>query len=869
MARFLVIVESPSKAKTIKKYLGKDYLVTSSSGHIRDLAKGKFMSFRDLTAQFDSEHQNRNKYIDSMGIDPYERWNAKYTVSPGKESVVKQLQTLVKDVELIYLATDMDREGEAIAWHIAQVLKKPEEIFLRVVFSEITKSAVQEAFKEPRSLNLNLVNAHLARRYLDRIVGFNLSPLLWIKVAKKLSAGRVQSVAMRLVVEREKEIREFNIEEYWELYAHLRRAEEPVSNSTVAHYRFQVTHHNNQPLARTVKNQGNAEELEADLDQEKFVVVKHEKSPSESRPNAPFTTSTLQQAASSKLKLSVRKTMSVAQQLYEDGHITYMRTDSTNLAASAVQEVRSFITRSFGDKYLSQSPRVYKTKVQSAQEAHEAIRPTNLGFDLATLKNSDQRKLYELIKNRFVACQMSSAKYKNVTTTVKAGDFELSIRGRVLLFDGYTKLMTAPPSKEDKQLLPDFQVGEELLRTDVEKIQRFTKPTSRFSEASLVKELERRGIGRPSTYVPIISTIQERGYVSVSQGRFFAERVGEIVNSRLLENFPDLMQYEFTAKLENELDGIAEGSKDWRGILDQFYGNFSNLMQLAVDTKSGMRSNAAISTSISCPRCNRNMLVHTASSGVFLGCEGFSATENQCRNTVNIRLLSRNVKSTADEVETAKVIRERVRCSKCDLPMEEYLVDSETKLLLCSSSECDGFQVEKGDYSTLDEGSSTSTLECHSCKATMHLTDGRFGKYYKCENPDCNETRRIQKDGSVTPLLAKPLPMPELRCEGIDDHFVLREGRSGLFLAASKYPKTRQTRPVEVRELIPHANELDPKFKHLLDAPSEDPDGNPTTVRYSRKSKRHYIAGKSGSKQWSVTFQDGIWVPSFVDKVTS
>jgi len=870
MARYLVIVESPSKAKTINKYLGKDYVVKSTAGHFRDLSKGKFINLGILLAQIKDANKSKSTFFDTMGINPTMGWEAKYAIDKDKEQVVADLKTLAREVDLIYLATDMDREGEAIAWHVTQVLDKSEESYLRVVFSEITKNAIKTAFESPRQVNLNLVNAYLTRRFLDRIVGFNLSPLLWAKVAKKLSAGRVQSVAAKLIVEREQEIRAFHVEEYWELYANLLRSGDFSKHSSedgkAKSYRFQVTRYEGKALGKTVKNRQAADTLVANLESEKFVVIKHDKTPSTSKPSAPFTTSTLQQTAASRLKFSIRKTMNVAQRLYEDGHITYMRTDSTNLAANAVRDVRFHISQTYGQNYLSETTRVYKTKVQSAQEAHEAIRPTNLTLDLAKLGNPDQRRLYELIKSRFIACQMATAKYENISTTVKAGEFELNTRGRKILFDGFTKVLPAQSTTEDRQILSDFQVNEELIRTDFETIQRFTKPAARYSEASLVKELEKRGIGRPSTYVPIISTIQERGYVSILKGKFFAERVGEIVNSRLDEQFPNLMQYEFTANLESELDDIAQGEKDWRKTLDHYYKDFSVRVEHAADRENGMRPNTPIATSINCSECQRRMLVRTASTGVFLGCEGYSADDNRCTNTMNIRLLSRSAQSATDEEEHAKAMKERERCSQCDFLMDEYLVNDQIKLSLCANPNCESYQVHEGDFSKLTQTPKQSTIECNECRSEMQLLDGRYGKYYKCQNRDCGNTRRVQKDGQLAPVFAKPVPMPELRCEGIDDFFVLREGRTGLFLAASKYPKNRQTRPVRVSELIPHANELDPKFKYLLDAPLDDPDGEPTTIRYSRKSKNHYVLGKSASKSWIVIFENGEWIPRISDK---
>ena len=573
MGKSLVIVESPAKARTINKYLGRDFVVKSSVGHIRDLpvsgsgkqvdAKARAQAAaktRKLVGAKREQHrkeQSKRALFARMGIDPENDWAANYEILPGKEKVVTELRKLANQADTIYLATDLDREGEAIAWHLREVIGGDAKRFKRVVFNEITQTAIRQAFQSPGELDISRVNAQQARRFLDRVVGYMLSPLLWAKVARGLSAGRVQSVAVRLIVEREKEIRAFIPEEFWEIHADTR------TRARVA-LRLEVAKHRGEAF-RPV-NEAQTHEAVRALELADFEVIERKDKPTRTKPSAPYITSTLQQAASTRLGFSVKKTMMLAQRLYEAGHITYMRTDSTNLSRDAVEACRGTIGRDFGARYLPAEPNTYSSK-QGAQEAHEAIRPSEVDVHPGQLQDveRDQERLYELIWRQFVACQMAPAEYLSSNLGVKAGEYELRTRGRIVVFDGHTRVQpTSVRANEGEVALPDVQVGERLDLVKLDPLQHFTKPTARFGEASLVKELEKRGIGRPSTYASIISTIQERGYVRLDGRRFYAEKMGEIVTERLIENFGELMDYGFTAGLEEALDEVAVGSKQWK-----------------------------------------------------------------------------------------------------------------------------------------------------------------------------------------------------------------------------------------------------------------------------------------------------------------
>lgn len=869
MGKSLVIVESPAKAKTINKYLGNQFVVKSSVGHIRDLptsGSGKPVDPKARAAEAaktrkmspeEKEEYKRNKaknqLIKRMGVDPYDHWRAHYEILPGKEKVVEELRRLAENADEIYLATDLDREGEAIAWHLKEAIGGDDSRYRRVVFNEITKSAIKQAFDRPGRLDLNRVNAQQARRFLDRVVGYMVSPLLWEKVARGLSAGRVQSVAVRLISEREREIRAFVPEEYWNLAAILETESAEKAKYEVKKYRGE----NFEP-----KTGEQAHKAVEDLRDETYKVIAREDKPTSSKPSAPFITSTLQQSASTRLGFGVKKTMMLAQRLYEAGHITYMRTDSTNLSKDAVESCRTYIQEQYGDRYLPEKQNVYSSK-EGAQEAHEAIRPSDVNVQPRQLSGMerDAERLYTLIWQQFVACQMVPAQFTSTTVTVGAGDYQLRAKGRVVRFDGYLKVAPAVAKKEDDGLLPDVKVGDQLRLCELQPTQHFTKPPARFTEASLVKELEKRGIGRPSTYASIISTIQERGYVHVQSRRFYADKMGDVVTERLVETFSDLMDYGFTANMESALDQVAEGRKNWQDLLNEFYRDFSNKLTKAQGSQFGMRGNVPTETDITCDKCGRNMQIRIGTTGVFLGCSGYALPpKERCKNTMNLVPGEEAIDVDQDEDAESRQLRSKRRCSLCRSAMDSYLLDETRKLHICGNNpDCPGYEVEKGSFKI--KGYEGPTLECDKCGSEMQLKTGRFGKYFGCINPDCKNTRKLLKNGQAAPPKMDPVPMPELACEKVDDHYILRDGASGLFLAASQFPKNRETRAPLVKELLPHRKEIDSKYNYLFSAPTEDDAGIPTVVRYSRKSKEQYVQSEEDGKPtgWKAFYQGGRW----------
>ncbi len=868
MAKSLVIVESPAKAKTINKYLGKNFIVKSSVGHVRDLptkALGKAPAkkpAKELKLLSDGKREKYlrefeyQKLVDRMGIDPQKDWHAHYEVLNGKEKVVNELKKLAKDADTIYLATDLDREGEAIAWHLQELLGTKGKTYQRVVFNEITKNAIQDAFSDPGEVNIERVNAQQARRFLDRVVGFMVSPLLWKKVARGLSAGRVQSVAVRLVVEREREIKAFVPEEFWDIHADLLAQATPL--------RMMVNKHKGDNFKPVNKEQADA--AVSKLKDASYKVISRESKPTQSRPSAPFITSTLQQAASTKLGFGVKKTMTMAQRLYEAGHITYMRTDSTNLSKEAVDTCRDYINDNFGAKYLPSNPLSYGSK-EGAQEAHEAIRPSNVivKSDSLTEMERDAQRLYELIWRQFVACQMVNAKYDASTIKVSAGEFELVAKGRVLVFDGWTRVQTQVKKKgEDELNLPDVKEGQELSLKDLDPKQHFTKPTARFNEASLVKELEKRGIGRPSTYASIISTIQDRGYVRLESKRFYAEKMGEIVNDRLMENFDDLISYDFTANMEQQLDEVANGNAKWKDVLNEFYDDFYDKLLVAEKPaeEGGMRQNQAVPTEIECQVCDRPMNIRTASTGVFLGCSGYNLPpKERCTGTKNLTPGDEVIKVEDEEELETEVLRAKRRCDVCGTAMDSYLVDETRKLHVCGNTPtCPGTFVETGTFKI--KGYDGPIIECDKCGSDMELKNGRFGKYFGCTSETCKNTRKLLRNGDVAPPKEDPVDLPELECEKSDAHFMLRDGASGIFLAAHNFPKSRETRAPLVEELARFRDRISPKFYYLADAPPADPDGNKTLVRYSRKTKQQYVMSENEEGKasgWSAWYVDGKW----------
>ncbi len=869
MAKSLVIVESPAKAKTINKYLGPDYIVKSSVGHIRDLPTSGSGSktvdpkaraqaaakTRKLSPEEKAEHKRkkaREQLINRMGVDPDNGWEARYEILPGKEKVVAELKKLASEVDYVYLATDLDREGEAIAWHLREAIAGDESRYRRVVFNEITKKAITEAFSRPSSLDLNRVNAQQARRFLDRVVGYMVSPLLWSKVARGLSAGRVQSVAVRLIVEREREIRAFIPEEFWQVHADLKHAKGDL--------RVEVK----KQAGNNFRPGSEARAMAAvqALQQSSFRVSEREDKPTTSRPSAPFITSTLQQAASTRMGFGVKKTMMLAQRLYEAGYITYMRTDSTNLSADAVSQARDFIVDQYGKRYLPEQPNRYSSK-EGAQEAHEAIRPSDVATQPTQLKGMerDAERLYTLIWRQFVACQMTPAEFTSSSVTVTAGDFELKTRGRVMRFDGHLRVQPPAGKKDDDTELPDVKVGDDLDLLKIDPTQHFTKPPPRYTEASLVKELEKRGIGRPSTYAAIISTIQDRGYARVENRRFYAEKMGDIVTDRLVESFSDLLDYSFTAKMEESLDEVAESKKDWRELLNEFYQDFSKRLEEAGAEDAGMRSNQPSETDIECPDCGRNMQIRTASTGVFLGCSGYALPpKERCKRTINLIPGDEVVRADADDEEESRLLINRHRCPKCNTAMDSYLIDETRKLHVCGNNpDCSGFEVERGQFKI--KGYDGPVIECDKCGADMQLKTGRFGKYFGCTSDACKNTRKLLRSGEPAPPKMDPVPMPELACEKVDDYYVLRDGAAGLFLAAKGFPKNRETRAPLLAEILPHKDDIDSKYNYLFSAPVADDAGLPTVIRFSRKTQEHYVQTEDGGKPtgWAAFYRDGKW----------
>ena len=590
----LVIVESPTKARTLAKYLGNDYKIEASMGHVRDLPeKGG-----------------------GLAIDIEHDFAPQYTVLVSKKARVAELKKIAKTAKVVYLATDPDREGEAIAYHVQYLLaekaKGGQERFKRVTFHEITKTAILGALEHPGVVNMPMVHAQQARRVLDRLVGYTLSPLLWKKVRRGLSAGRVQSVAVRLIVDKEREITAFVPEEYWQIFVDLKTEKEKKD------LRVELIKIEDKPV-KIAKGE-TAKEIVGELTKASYTVSDVTKEEQHSSPYPPFTTSLLQRAGSNVFGWSAKMTMQIAQALYERGYITYHRTDSFNLATEAITMARGYIEQSFGKAYLPAEARVYKTKAASAQEAHEAIRPTRVervGSELtAEGITSRHQKLYELIRSRFLQCQMSDARFDKTSIFVTAGKYGLKADGKRMIFDGYLKL---GKSAEDV-FVPEVAAGEVLTLIKVEPVQKFTQPPARYTEAGLIKELEKRGIGRPSTYAAIISTIQDRGYVIKEEKKFNPTAIGEAVVDFLVKNFADVMAYEFTAKMENNLDRIAEGEEKWVPVVREFWESLSKRVEKAEETGARVKVKVE-STGKKCPECGEGeVVVRTGRYGKFLSC---------------------------------------------------------------------------------------------------------------------------------------------------------------------------------------------------------------------------------------------------------
>ena len=615
MADKLIIVESPAKANTIKKFLGGSTKVLASMGHIRDLPKSK------------------------LGVNTEKDFEPEYINIRGKGDLIKELKKEAKLAKQVYLATDPDREGEAIAWHLAHILEIPEDSVCRVTFNEITKETVQSSIKKPRKIDMNLTDAQQARRVLDRIVGYKISPLLWKKVKKGLSAGRVQSVAVKLICDREEEIEDFIPEEYWNITAQLKDKKSKKSFEAKLYGINDKSGENAQKL--DIHSQEEVDKILAIINDGEFVVKNIAKSEKKRTPAPPFTTSTMQQEASRKLNFTLKKTMSVAQGLYEGvkvpekgtvGLITYMRTDSTRISDEARFAAKKYIEANYGDSYYEN--RYYKTK-QNAQDAHEAIRPTYVELSPDKVKSSltpDQFKLYNLIYNRFIASQMSAAVYDTTSVDINVNDYIFKANGQVLKFKGlmtlYVEDTDNKKDKEDITTLPELEVNQKLDVKKIEPKQSFTEPPARYTEASLVKSLEEKGIGRPSTYSPTITTIIERRYIQKEKKQLYPTELGKIVNKLLTENFTDIINVEFTAKIEEEFDEIAEGKEYWKDVIREFYGPFSvELSRVEKELEHVVLVDEV--SDVPCDKCGRMMVYKFGKYGKFLACPGFP----ECRNT--------------------------------------------------------------------------------------------------------------------------------------------------------------------------------------------------------------------------------------------
>jgi DNA topoisomerase-1 len=856
----LVIVESPAKAKTINKYLGDGFVVKASMGHVRDLPpKG-------------------------MGVD-LKTFAPEYEVLASRGKVVSELRKLAKDSDHIYLATDLDREGEAIAWHLKEALNIPDAKASRVIFNAITKAEIQKAFANPLSIDMDRVNAQQARRILDRIVGYEISPLLWRKVAKGLSAGRVQSVAVRLVVEREREIEKFVPEEYWKIGAIFSTAVGDACAKLSKEWIDFLTHTGNgertkierekwlgehsafvaelvelagkkfeagnkadarkaaELLGFLVDKEDSAEDAEAKgparnltsyaghlANCPPFVVKSIEKKRTTSKAPAPFITSTLQQGASSRLSFAAKRTMTVAQHLYESGHITYMRTDSTNLSAEALNMARSYIGKTFGDKYLPEKPNFYSSSNKSAQDAHEAIRPTDASFnpEAAHAKlGADESKLYALIWKRFVACQMPPAEFDQTTATItaatKGGEAVFRASGRKLVFDGFMKV--AGISSED-QLLPDLKEKQGVAPIEVSPTQHFTQPPPRFSEASLVKELEKLGIGRPSTYASIIQTIQDREYVEQQDRRFFATMLGSIVTDKLIQAFPEVMDVGFTAGMELKLDSIEEQHLDWIKLLQDFYGPF----HAVVDGALGKIEHAGGTLSpYKCPKCGKDMLYRISKTGFFLAC-----SDRECATTQPVDAQG---KPTIREVSEYKcpvcgreMIKRRGRFGEF-LGCSGYSVKNEKGEPSCTTI----INLDKEGKPLPPKVKIQTTVACEKCGSPMILRDSKRGPFLGCSAfPKCRSTKMVKKlEGAdlaqveaLVPLLkeegakaaelaakvlgenpaaarAKPIngTATDIDCDECGKPMIIRAGRRGYFLGCSGYPKCKNTGEVPAKLL--------------------------------------------------------------------
>lgn len=657
MSKYLVIVESPTKEKTISKFLSRDFIVKSSYGHIRDLPKSE------------------------IGVDIEKNFKPKYVLLPKGKKLLPELKELSAKATKVYLATDYDREGEAIAWHLKESLHLPESKIKRITFHEITSEAIKDAVAHPRGIDANLVNSQQARRVLDRLVGYKLSPLLWRKVKYGLSAGRVQSVAVRLICDREDEIGKFKPQEYWSLKAEL--AKKSGSDQNFGAFLFSKLDKKYDKMDLGKKD--TVDVVIKGLENSVYEVIKIDSKERKRSPFAPYTTSTMQQDASRKIGFSAARTMSTAQRLYEGisvgsegevGLITYMRTDSVNVAETARKETRQFVKKTYGADYLPAKERIYKTKTKGAQEAHEAIRPTSVKRTPDEMKkylSSDEFKLYDLIWRRFVASQMEDALYDTVAVDIKAKEYVFRANGRTLKFSGFLEVYSVEDSPEEKtETLPPLAANEILNLVRLVPEQHFTEPPPRYNEASIIKALEEHGIGRPSTYAPIIETVLKRSYVRLEQRRFYPTGLGHLINEILKKHFANIVDIEFTAGVEQKLDLIAEGKTKWSNVIKEFYSPFEKDIKAAEKNLVHQRVEPEKTNEI-CPNCGKPMVLRDSRRGRFLACTGFP----ECKTTFSVDKEGHKIIKPKPEMTDEK-------CEKCGSPMLKRM-GKRGPFLACSS----------------------------------------------------------------------------------------------------------------------------------------------------------------------------------------
>jgi len=812
MGKSLVIVESPAKAKTINKYLGSDYIVEASIGHIMDLPKNE------------------------IGVELKRRtFEPTLIVSPGKEKIVDRLKKLAAKADMVYLAPDPDREGEAIAAHLSiQLLPmvKDKSKIRRVTFNEITKKAVQAAFANARDVDENLVDAQQTRRVLDRLVGYQVSPLLWDKVRRGLSAGRVQTVALRLIVEREQEINEFKPVEHWTINAHLKPS--PDGQEFVARFvgidgvAARVPNGTDESgkelfIASSLPTQKRIDEVVAQLEKAKWSVRSVERKERRRNPTAPFTTSKLQQDASGRLGFNVRRTMGVAQRLYEGveigkegtvGLITYMRTDSTRVAPDAIAEARSYVEKTLGGQYLPAKPNEYKSK-KDAQDAHEAIRPTNVAFTPDSIRKSlsdEQYKLYKLIWQRFVASQMVPAVFDQTTVDIAATAdkrYDFRVTGSVLKFDGFLKVYEAvkvdqakDDEDEDERRLPELNDGQALTKQKIDSEQKFTEPPPRYNEASLVKVLEERGIGRPSTYASIINTIQDRDYVKKIGAKFVPTEIGTVVTKLLVKNFPYIFDTQYTATLEGELDAVEDGEERWTDLLSGFYDHFEKELNVASEKMEDIKRMEEATNEV-CDKCGSPLILKWGKFGSFYSCSNFTKAKPM---TVAAGPWKKDAKAVTKKITIAFNFPMTVKATTDDeFAFSKEVADAKElvagiitaaekgKKVTVEPFSCD-FTKEnfaaKPDLSAPGADEAPEEEACDNCGRTMVLRNGPWGPFMACpgynEDPPCKTIRKLSQKVQQKP----PVQLEEM-CPKCGKPLLLRNGQYGEFISCSGYPKCK------------------------------------------------------------------------------